>query len=305
MKRRFPIMLFGGDAGAGAGTSDNAAGAGGGGAGTEGAGGVSDWRSGLTGEYAPLAKEKSLEQIKGKDLAEAGPLLAKGYVESQKMMGGMVALPKADPTTGKVKPEDQRAFWDKLGVPKDVEGYKDIRLNPVEGLGQFNEKLMAAAKPIFLKNGMSPGQAQEMLNLYSHVTATQRRELAESYTAEQAQLEEKWGLNWENNFNLAQRALNKYFSPGFRKMLKDSQLDMHVGMIEGLYEAGKNLAEARFIDGEEPSVEDNARVETEISTIRKELETINEGAPQRKVLQERMEALYKKRYGMGPVGPQK
>ena len=47
----------------------------------------SDWRTGLTGDLAPLAQEKSLESFKGADWTEVGPQLAKAFVETKKLVG--------------------------------------------------------------------------------------------------------------------------------------------------------------------------------------------------------------------------
>lgn len=297
-----PKLLFvegdGGTTGGSGGASDT-----GGTSGSNNTDAVVDWRTGLTGDFAPLAKEKTLEQIKGKNWEEAGPLLAKGYHEGQKMIGGMVALPKPD-ATGKVDDKAVRDLWTKLGVPTDVAGYKDVRLTAIEGLGPVNEKLVESAKPVFLKHGLTPRQGQEMMNLYAAVTSQQRRELAESFVELQAGLEEKWGLNFESNVNLAQRGLRKYFPESFLKTLRDSQLDMHPGMIEGFYELSKHLGEAKFIEGNDPTVEDNTKMEDDIKKLREEMSKMPEG-PQLRAANERMEALYKKRYGTGPVGPQR
>src|SRR5438093_625268 len=88
---------------------------------------VTDWRSALTGEFAPLATDKSLEVIKGKDWSEAGPLLAKGYVSAQKMIGGSVQIPGPQAT-----PEQIKAFRAKIGVPGDVAGYAEVKLASME-----------------------------------------------------------------------------------------------------------------------------------------------------------------------------
>src|SRR5258705_3941626 len=251
---RFPILLMGG--GAGDGTPDGSAGAGAGGAGGGAGGGgapvAPGWLSAgwATGDHAPLAQSKALAEIKANTIEEALPLLAKGYDAQSKMIGDRIAIPKPG-ADGKIDPVAQREFHTKLGVPLDATGYKDLRMEPIEGLGDLNTTLLESAKPVFLKAGMTPRQGQDMLNLYREITSRQRRELAENYTQQQATLEEKWGLNFESNFNLAQRALKKYFPPTFMKLLADSQLDLHPGMIEGFYNMGQNLGEANFIEGNE------------------------------------------------------
>lgn len=303
LKLRYPILMFGGggtDAGGSGGTITEPATSGGsGGGGTEA---TPAWLSSLTGDHAPLAKEKSLALIKGNSIEEAVPLLAKGYVESQRMLGDRVAIPKPD-ATGKVDEKAQREFWTKIGVPAAVDGYKDVKLQAIEGLGEVNETLVESAKPVFLKHGLTPQQGQAMMNLYAEVTTRQRRELADKFVADQARLEEAWGLNFEQNVTLAQRALRQYFSEGFLKFLRDSQLDMHPDMIEGMYNVGKNLSEARFIDGGEATVADAEATDKAIAELRKNMLTINQGTQQWRDANKQLEELYKKRYGTGPAGP--
>src|SRR5262247_2235515 len=69
-----------------------------------------DWR-----RFAPeeLRNDPTLAQIKGNTWEEAGPNLVKGYVNAQKLVGGSAKLPGPD-----AKPDEIRAFQDKLGVPR-------------------------------------------------------------------------------------------------------------------------------------------------------------------------------------------
>jgi hypothetical protein len=119
---------------------------------------------------------------------------------------------------------------------------------------------------------------------------------------DQAALETKWGLNWERNVTIAQRALKQYFSEGFLKLLKDSQLDMHPDMIEGLYNAGQNLMEARFIDGGEPNVADQEATDKAITELREAIPKMVEGTEQHKEAHKKLDLLYQKRYGRAEVG---
>lgn len=306
MNRRFPIMLFGGNASDAGSGGDGGSGGSGGDAGAVGQGaggaGATDWRSSLTGDHAPLAKEKSLEQIKGKDWTEAGPLLAKGYVEAQKLIGGMVSLPKPDPATGKIDEKVQRDFYTKLGVPVDVAGYKDVRLEAIPGLGNINEKLIDAGKGEFLKFNLTPHQAQGMLNFYGRVTAQQRREYDDKLVEGQAVIEEEWGLNYEQNVTQASNVLKKYFPPAAVKAMADALLDKHADVIRGFYELSKHLVEGRFIEGNEPTVADNEALEKQIKDLNEELTKLNEGNPKIADLMKKKELLYKKRYGTAEVG---
>lgn len=307
MNRRFPIMLFGGNAGdatgAGGGGGTGSEGATSGGAGAGGATPPTFWSTHLQGDFAPLASSKSLESIKGETWEEVGPQLAKGYVNAQGLIGDAIHKPKPG-SDGKIKPEDQRAFWTKIGVPETIEGYKDVKLPSVEGLGAMDPKMVDAAKPEFLKLGYNAEQLQGALNIYAKVTAQQRKALADQWLGEQAALEEKWGaLNFDANVEAAKRVLNRFFPKNFLTLLGQSQLDMHSGMMEGLYEISKLLSEGRFIEGSEPTVEDNKRLEDQIKELRDKRSKMNMGQQGYKEISQQIDDLYKRRYGTAEVVP--
>ena len=274
-------------------------------AGTPGATSVAaqpDWRNHLTGDFAPLAAEKSLAEIKGATLEEAIGPLAKSYAATKRMVGNSIQLPKPGPD-GTIDPAQERDLWTRLGVPVNIEGYKDVRLDAIEGLGAVNQTLVEAAKPEFLKAGLTPKQGQAMLNLYSQVTSRQRREQADKWVQEQSKLEEKWGLNFDRNVTWAQRVLQQYFPQGFHKFLRDSMLDMHPDMIEGMYEVATRMSEASFIEGEEPTVAENEATEKAITELRTQLAGMNQGTQAWREGNAKLEALYKKRYGTASNAP--
>jgi hypothetical protein len=78
---------------------------------------------------------------------------------------------------------------------------------------------------------------------------------------------------------------------------------MHPDMIEGMYNVGKNLSEARFIEGGEANVADNEATDKAINELRANMLKINQGTQQWRDANKQLEELYKKRYGTGPAGP--
>lgn len=262
--------------------------------------GPTDWRRALTGEHAPLAAHKSLEVIKGDTLEAAVGPLVKGYVSAQEMIGKSIQIPGPD-----AKPEVIAAFKAKLGVPTDVGGYADVKLQAIEGLGEVDPTIIDnMAKPEFLKIGLTPKQGQDILNLYGAVVAKQRRDLAAKFVEMQSSLEDKWALNFDTNVTVAQRALRRYMGDEFMKFLHDSQLDMHPAMIEGFYNIGMRMAEDGMIDGNVPGAPTTEGVEKQIMDLRKEMEGMMEGTARWRDANQKLEQLYKTRYGTAQVtGP--
>jgi hypothetical protein len=260
---------------------------------------VTDWRAGLTGEYEPLKTDKTLESIKGKDFTEAGPILAKNYVETKKLVGNSVQIPGKD-----AKPEQIAAFREKLGVPKDVSGYAEVKLATIEGLPPVSEEMINSfAKPAFVKIGLTPQQAQETLNLFGEYMARQKRDAADVYIKGQEVLENNWGLNFDANVGLAQRALRKYASEGLLQLLGETQLDMHPDMIDMMYKIGSQVAEDGLIEGSEVTAPNTEAIDAEITAIRGEMLKVNGGTPKFRELENRLELLYKTKYGTKEVGP--
>jgi hypothetical protein len=105
----------------------------------------------------------ALAQIKGKDWGEAGPVLAKNYIEAQKMIGTQ-RLEAPQKHWGEKEWTD---FYGKIGRPEKPDGYKvpeTIKL--AEGL-KFDEAKLTKAREHFHKLGLTPTQAEGMLSYYA------------------------------------------------------------------------------------------------------------------------------------------
>lgn len=145
-----------------------------------------DWRTGLP---ADLAGEKALADFK--DL----PALAKSYLETKRMVGDAVRLPKPD-----AKPEEWTEFHKKLGVPDSPDKYAlDLPTLP-EGLAWQPEQL-AGFRTVAQQAGITPKQAQALIGWYTDFSLKlrdrgigdeARQTQAERATAVTA-LEGKWG----------------------------------------------------------------------------------------------------------------
>src|SRR5262245_59817777 len=133
-----------------------------------------DWRSSLSED---LRGDKTLAQIKGATWEEAGPSLAKGYVESQKFAGGAIRLPKDD-----AKHEEWASFYSNLGRPEKAEGYDLVKPDQIpEGLAwrpEWETKARATAHSL----GLTAKQFGGIVNLYNEMRLEEMTGLDQHHT---------------------------------------------------------------------------------------------------------------------------
>src|SRR3990170_5621200 len=123
-----------------------------------------DWRAALP---ADLQADKSLEQFKGKDWAEVGPTLAKGYVETKKMVGGSLKIPKEDAT-----PEEVAAFYTALGRPETPDKYdtKIPEFPPDAGVPPLDQVAFRDFLAVSHGAGLTAKQVQAVMDWYGAYT---------------------------------------------------------------------------------------------------------------------------------------
>lgn len=231
------------------------------------------WRDGLPDD---LKAEKSLESFK-----DVGAL-AKSYVETKKMVGQKAfGVPGANAT-----PEEVKAFHRAIGVPETHAEYKpkahDMMAHPMwsmEAQADFLKAMHAA--------GATPSVVDAALQFYGNLIGGQVKSNTAMETEAKAELRQEWGVNYDTNLGLANRAL--------------SQIERHVGLDPGrLVEAVKGddpsaiaktfhwvaglLSESGYLTGEPirgvNSVEANARIQE----LQAQLSKVPEGSEQAKEL---------------------
>ena len=167
----------------------------------------SDWRAGLTGEFAPLAQDKSLESFKGQDWTEVGPSLAKAFVETKKLVGAK-APALVVPGEG-ATPEQVAAYRKATGVPDAPDGYSISWPEFPPG-----EDLDEAARGAWLTRmhqiGAPTHIVQAFATLYGqHVNTLHNGYRREAEAAGQ-ELRRDWGPNYDANLGRANRAIQQY-----------------------------------------------------------------------------------------------
>ena len=168
---------------------------------------VTDWRAGLTGDFAPLAQDKTLERYKGKDWTEVGPQLAKALIEANKLMGAK-APALTVPGDGST-PEEIATYRKATGVPDSPEGYSIAWPEFPPG-----EDLDDASRGAWLTRmhqiGAPPHIVQAFATLYGQHLNTLHAGYRREAEAAGQELRRDWGPNYDANLGRANRAIQQY-----------------------------------------------------------------------------------------------
>lgn len=123
--------------------------------------------------------------------AEFGKVLA-SYQAAERMLGSSIRIPAPD-----AKPEDQAAFYEKLGRPKSAADYKLEGFKPAEGVDPASDPTIGWFKKTAYEAGLSETQASRVAASFGEFAA-QARQAEEAQRAQKveqdvAALRAKWG----------------------------------------------------------------------------------------------------------------
>lgn len=212
-------------------------------------GAPADWRVSLPED---LRGEKTFESIK-----DVGAL-AKSYLEIRKMQGNALHLPGEKST-----PEEVDAFYEKLGVVKDVEklGVKGPLLPA--GMEMKDEEITNFAKTaVGLR--MTPAQIQGVMDYYGNFVKGVIPDYKGDEAAATKTLGDEWGLAMDRNMGVARRALFTEFPKETVEKITRMGLANDVGFIKGMFERGKGLIEDGVIPEEIGQGMDNNSAQAKI-----------------------------------------
>jgi len=167
--------------------------------------------------------------------------------------GRTIVLPKEDAT-----PEERAQFFQKIGAPADVSGYKTPE-------SMATDPMVAAFREQALKTNMLPQQFEETLSWYQQQqAATQKAEFeARAAAGEKAigDLRGEWGAAYDQNIELAKRAANQFLpakSADERKAMM-GVIEAAVGteaMLRFFSKIGEGLGEDRMHTDGDPGTGD-------------------------------------------------
>lgn len=196
-----------------------------------------DWRAGLD---ASVKEHPSLKNFKS-----PGDL-AKSWVEAQKLIGrDKIPVPGEKATK-----EDWDVVFDRLGRPKDKTGYqlKDKKLP--DGFPAPKPEFMESLKEKALELGLLPGQLNGLYEWFmdneagefNNYTSERDKQRGEAENA----LRKRWGKAYEQNFQIAEQAVNKYGTEQFIEKLKATGLNNDPDTIEFIANMAKNFSEDKI-----------------------------------------------------------
>lgn len=278
-----------------------------------------DWRANLSDAYevkdgtgAVTAKlnlrtDATLARYKNADEA------ARALIEQHKTLSaGVVKFPGAD-----AKPEEWVAFRrEKLGAPKDLDGYKDVKAPETVS----PDGVKAFVQNVALARGWHPQDVQDAINFLGEWTALERKTLLQEFDKGGEVLRSEWGLNYDRNATLAQR-YPKEMAPkvggdseigqeqmaDFFTIVENSGLKNHPGYIRWMLYHAQNTSEDIFHPGAPDAAANDSAWDAKIRDVDARLQAaVN--TPAYAAIKEERAALYRARYGDAeevPTGPRR
>lgn len=199
---------------------------------------VKDWREGLD----PTVKNHpSLQNFK-----TTGDL-AKSWVEAQKLIG-RDKIPVPDPN--KATKEDWDLVFERLGRPKDATGYNIPEVKLPEGYPAPDKQFMEDLKAKAFELGLLPAQINNLYSWFMDYNIAEFNRYGESRIAERGEAENAlrklWGKAFEQNFQIAEQAVNKYGTEKFIEKLRATGLNNDPDMVKFIADMAKNFSEDKI-----------------------------------------------------------
>jgi hypothetical protein len=256
---------------------------------------IQDWRAGLPED---LRGEKSFEVIKGKDWAEAGPQMARQFLEAQKLIGGSVRIPKED-----AKPEEISAFYAKLGRPESPDKY-DLQPPMLPQGAGWDKEAEKAFRKLAHDIGLNNKQAQALVKFHGDSTLAAIQRAAETREADVSAIKAKYGASFGNRAALAEKAVYHLAQEAgipmdkAKAFLESTGLGDHPVLFEMFGKLGESYLEDGFIRGDQPGFmsAEEARAKAQEEN-RKYIEDRSKGAPRDPDREAMIENLFKLAYG--------
>jgi hypothetical protein len=216
-----------------------------------------------------VGKDKALEPIK--DFHG----LAKSFVDSQKMIGRGIYLPKEN-ATPEEKTKAANEITEKLrkaGIletpPDSPEKYqinlpeKDFQGQPFE----VNQPLLDSFRGVAHKLGVSPKVAQGLFDWYLNFQAEAEAGDEKAFEEMKSGLKKEWGGLYTRNMEAARRAVFKYVGEDGDSVISSLPPQIGFKLVKAFSQIGDGLLEDDIVTGNlagVPSVDD---VQKKISTM--------------------------------------
>lgn len=164
------------------------------------------------------------------------PSLVKGYVHAQRLVGrDKVVVP-----TEKSKPEEWKAYFNKVGLPEKIDDYKvDIKDS------MFSPEQMNKIKAMAYENNVLPHQFQKLMETFGaeqNAIIEQQTKASEQSLAEATEaLKKEWGEGFQKNIHNARTVVKHFGGEDTLKYLEESGLANDVNLVKFLAGIGAKL----------------------------------------------------------------
>lgn len=204
------------------------------------------WHDGVDAEVKGFWQNKGLPLDNPK---EFGLKLTELYRGAEKFIGAppdqLVKLPKAD-----AKPEDIRAFYERLGAPKDAKEYDFATVKHADGSeisAGLADSLRAESFARGLKKDDATALAAAVVKSLDSEKSTQKTVADAKLTDEKAKLAKDWGANFEFNRLKAMEGVRRSgISPEGVAAL-ESQIG-YAAVMDHFRKIGSSTAEDIFVE---------------------------------------------------------
>ncbi len=192
--------------------------------------------------------------------------LAKSYINAESMIGkDKMVVPGVNTTE-----DEWNDIYTKLGRPSTPDEYNlEIALEEGEAV---DDQLFASFKDAAHKHGLSPQQAQGILDYYSAISTETLNEQSNAGMLAQEQssreLREEWGRSYDDNLSKASQIGKQYLGEdAFQLQMADgSMLGDNATLIKGLAKLAMVMSEDTLV-GDKDSVTSNAGVQDQLNNL--------------------------------------
>lgn len=221
--------------------------------------------------------------------------LARGHVETKRMVGDRVKIPDEN-----ASPEEVAKFYARLGRPETPDGYEFSTVELPQEM-PINESMIKSFKTKAHELGLSKKQADGIYTDYLNNFKEMHTKVLQDYEAGVNQqldvLKGRWGDDFEKNKNAAVQAFNHFAPDGLKATVEKEGWGNHPDFVELFH----NIAMATSEDVmRSPGTAAFATLDEKIKAIDLELFQLPEGAPNRRDKLAERERLYNERYPAPP-----
>lgn len=192
--------------------------------------------------------------------------LAKSYINAESMIGkDKMVVPGVNTTE-----DEWNDIYTKLGRPSTPDEY-NLELALQEG-EVVDDQLFASFKDAAHKHGLSPQQAQGILDYYNNISTQTLNEQNNASVLAQEQssreLREEWGRSYDDNLSKASQIGKQYLGEdAFQLQMADgSMLGDNATLIKGLAKLAMVMSEDTLV-GDKDSVTSNAGVQDQLNNL--------------------------------------